>query len=391
MKRLPILLLGLAVFFGTVWPSVCWLTHRHAADFETFHCAARTALAGADPWSIPDMVRTACPKQCWPYLYPAPSLLLLAPFALLPLGAAVVAWSVLNFASAALALWLLRRWSGISTPLLLAVTAIFIPLCLSLEAGQVNLPVLALIAAFLAHGSGAALAAAALIKMSPALLLAPALFARQGRTLLAFAGTGALLLAASLLVVPLSGQVRFFTEVLPRFTDGYPGLDLSMYLTDNHSIARGIIGVWPCVDSAVLSPPARIAYHALVWAILGALVLWTLRTGPGRHADGVWVVFMTIAPVFAWGAHLVFLLPAIFLALAAVERGRLRGAWAAAVITATLLLALPYDWLRWPGFYFPEVDWLFRDSKLLAGLLIGAACVELHARDQTYSRPLSPL
>src|SRR5690606_19088267 len=120
-------------------------------DFGMFWEAGRRIWTGEDPFSTPG----------FGYAYPAPAYLLFAAFALLPLGAAVIAWHVtkLGLLGGSLqALWRLLGRSGLDRPelvLVLATLGIGRSLDSDLQLGQVNVLVLALVVgtawAFLTH------------------------------------------------------------------------------------------------------------------------------------------------------------------------------------------------------------------------------------------------
>lgn len=88
----------------------------HGADFAQFHYHARNWLAGRDPYAggFPIMrVSRVVPE---PLFYPFPSLLAVAPFALLPLRAGAAAFTGV---SSALLAYALIRWAPYQLPMLL--------------------------------------------------------------------------------------------------------------------------------------------------------------------------------------------------------------------------------------------------------------------------------
>ncbi|HEV8218221.1 MAG TPA: hypothetical protein VGP95_20365 [Gemmatimonadaceae bacterium] len=68
------------------------LPFTHGADFAQFHFHARTWLRGGDAYSGGFPVMRATRVVPEPFFYPFPTLLTVAPFALLPLGVAVAAF-----------------------------------------------------------------------------------------------------------------------------------------------------------------------------------------------------------------------------------------------------------------------------------------------------------
>jgi hypothetical protein len=83
-----------ALAIGAAAAVISWLLLplTHGADFAQFHFHARKWLSGADAYSggFPVMRATRIVPE--PFFYPFPTLLVIAPFALLPLGPAVAAF-----------------------------------------------------------------------------------------------------------------------------------------------------------------------------------------------------------------------------------------------------------------------------------------------------------
>jgi hypothetical protein len=84
----------IAVIIGLAAAAVSWLLLplTHGADFAQFHFHARKWLGGGDPYSGGFPVMRATRVIPEPFFYPFPTLLIAAPFALLPLTAAVPAF-----------------------------------------------------------------------------------------------------------------------------------------------------------------------------------------------------------------------------------------------------------------------------------------------------------
>jgi hypothetical protein len=91
--RVPQQIAG-ALGIGTAAAVVAWLLLplTHGADFAQFHFHARNWLGGGDAYSGGFPVMRATRVVPEPFFYPFPTLLAIAPFALLPLGAAVSAF-----------------------------------------------------------------------------------------------------------------------------------------------------------------------------------------------------------------------------------------------------------------------------------------------------------
>src|SRR5690242_1463466 len=92
-RRRTLVIAG-AIGIGAVAAATAWLLLplTHGADFAQFHFHARKWLAGGDAYSGGYPVMRATRVIPEPFFYPFPTLLAIAPFALLPLGAAVSAF-----------------------------------------------------------------------------------------------------------------------------------------------------------------------------------------------------------------------------------------------------------------------------------------------------------
>ncbi len=386
-RPLALALPAVAMVFTIALPCLAWVGFRDAApDFEGFFCAVEATRAGLDPWASGSLTAgTSCTGgDPSPYLYPPPFLLLTAWLPWLAMPTASLVWNGLNLLCGLVAVVLLQRWARPSWPVMLALVALCTPIVENVRAGQVNLAILLLLVLVVTARSGTALATAGLVKMSPGALLLPLLVRRDRRTIMILGVAALLLSAATCLVVSPGEQLRFYTEVLPRFGSGFLDVDLPVHAMEHHSLSRLANDLFPSqIDGRLSAAGARV--HKL---LVGGLFLGLLyRDARGRRAGhthpwlwGAWIVLLTLAPVFTWFTHLVFLLlPATALA-AAAERSLLPRAWTVAFVLAIAVVALPFDWLRWPGFYLPEIDWLLRDVKLFACLTVGACCLELDAR-----------
>jgi hypothetical protein len=110
--------IGGAVAIGCIVAVVSWMAFpfTHGADFAQFHFHARNWLAGRDPYvgGFPVMRRTRLVPE--PFFYPFPSLFILAPFALIPLRAAM---ALFVGASTALLAWGILARSPERLPMLL--------------------------------------------------------------------------------------------------------------------------------------------------------------------------------------------------------------------------------------------------------------------------------
>lgn len=93
------------------------------SDFQVFHAAATAALRGLDPYDLGNLSTSAGRPLELPFLYPSATLVLFAPFAMLPLPIAEFVWLVLQlgFAAALLVRWRRDFVPRIRFPLFLLV------------------------------------------------------------------------------------------------------------------------------------------------------------------------------------------------------------------------------------------------------------------------------
>ncbi len=271
-------------------------TARQPWDFQTYWCAARTAAQGGDPYDIVQLSRQLGRPVELPFVYSPITLLVFLPFALLPAGAASVAWLALK-AGCLVALLLVWLRSFLPRAPILAVTAALAlgfnaAAVWDLEAGNITaieqLLVWSALAAYVAERRklfAALIVAASLFKLWPiallALLLAPS--RRSGADI----GTAALALAAfaAMVWLPVAAGpswARLYLHDLPaERTWGIAnpsaiGL-FDMLLDDNrtpllHPLSRQFL-LWIAYVTALvgLSLP-------VLWRLLGARdpYLWCL-------------------------------------------------------------------------------------------------------------------
>ena len=334
-------------------------------DYASYHYAARVASAGGDPWDLRQLQAAAREdgKRTWvhPYLYPPPFLLVVWPFAQLTLGRGFVGWAVfqeLALLVAALALaWGWRGVHGAVSVVFVGLAALMYGVAYGVELGQANMLVLALVLAAEAarpdrpHLAGGLVGLACMLKMSPGLVVAWWLLSGHRHAVVAAVVTAMAVSVLSLALVDPSGQLAFYTDVLPRFGSGdYNGLTIRIGIFGNHSLPS----LWHAMTSsdtdtdsvrALLSPLARGASAVTGLGLVG-LAAWAFRAKASdatvRAARLATVlVVMVLLPVYTYEHHLVFALPAMALSLAALHLGRLSRAWAVPLGIAVAVLCLP--------------------------------------------------
>ncbi|MEY3213139.1 MAG: hypothetical protein RIT28_3620, partial [Pseudomonadota bacterium] len=328
-------------------------------------------------------------KTVHPYFYPPPFLLTMLWVLPLKLNAAYRLWFWADSAFFVGAVVAALRLIGPSPAAIWALAGLlvaFTPLRNNHLMGQANLPVLALMTAGLAAAEGprrrellggALVGVAAMMKMSPGLLVA--WWLARGRWRAATAACVAAVLL-TLLTLPLLGpalQLHFYRDVLPGFGSGdYHGLKVPLTLFGNHSLPNLWAQVFPAKDG--LSSAARLASSVTNLGLVAAgfAALRAPKDGLAvANAVGALSCLMVIVPAYAYEHHLTFLIPAILASAAALGAGRLpRLAWGPWLLTFALLCA-PLTALKEQAGQSGDVAaFLLQEMKTLAVLLLGALC-----------------
>jgi len=324
----------LAVLWVLVVPG-----RRGFFDVGVYYGAVRHWLGGGQLY---DYLR---PDTVYGFTYPPFAAVLMTPLAPLPWHGAIAVSIVVNVVAGGLVIWWLVRPARWHTWALVAVLCVFLaPVRDTVSFGQVNLVLLALVWADLRRTSwsGAGVGLASAVKLTPGLFVVYLALARQWRALLVAVGVGAgaTLLAAA--VAPEASQT-FWTEAL--WNTGRIG-DLA-YIS-NQSL-RGVV--------------ARLDLSSSWWmaSVLAVVAVWAVRArraaAVGDHRTGfalTGVATCLISPV-TWVHHLVWLLPALYLATSAALATRRRPA-VFLVGAAYVLLCTSAVWL-WPfgGWSFGSV------------------------------------
>jgi hypothetical protein len=377
-----IILCVIAVVIGIILP----ITHYMAEglrlyDFDTFYNATLVVQQGKSPWEIENILMgTEHRIQGGPYLYPPTSFLAIYWIGLLEKPVAQLLWQACNVLALMSGLFLLKRKTSVNWDTILLILALSYPVLRSLQAGQVNLIIFFLLVLVVCYKSGVALAFASAVKISPAFLMLPLLLQKQWRTVIIAALSGLLFVAMTIPLFSLGEQIHFVRHTLPELSTNFLDLNLPLFEMEHHSLTRLFITIWPNEDPCALSTTAAYAHKLLVGGIAFALgwIGYTQKRESSIYLLCAWVVLMVISPVFTWSAHHVFLLiPTLFL-VSAIENRSLNAKWAFLIASSIVTLSLPQETIRLPGQYFPEIDWILRNLKLSASLLLGAACLEAH-------------
>ena len=376
MSQLPTMaprLARLVLVAAVVWHLIAVLSpprqrpprDTEGRDYASYHYALKVALEGGDPYDKAHLDRRAqiegTRTSVHPFFYPPPflgTMVWAAPLRLLD-GFTVWFWiNELMLLVAALALmrwWTpLSPWSG---PAVLTLVAIGYPVVYGAELGQANLVVLGLVvvAGWQADArprlAGTVAGLACMMKMAPAVLVLWWLVQRRWQLVGAAVATA---VAATVLVWPLVGfwtQLRFYGEVLPELGAGnYNGLTIKLGMFGNHSLPNLLHQLFPSGTESRLSGLAR-----LISLVLGGgLLAWLIREWRVRSTDR-WseaaqfsglLVFMLLVPAYTYAHHLVFALPALVVAISAVERGVLGPSWAGPIALCTVVWAYPLPFVK---------------------------------------------
>ncbi|WP_228822043.1 MULTISPECIES: glycosyltransferase 87 family protein [Nocardia] len=287
-----------------------------------------------------------------PFIYPPFAALVLAPFALLPWDIAAFSFFVTSTAALALTLYLVARrvWPGeTERRTALFATACALPLAMLLEPtrstldfGQVNLLLMALVAADCLTEKpkwrrGMLIGLAAAIKLTPAAFVLYFLVRKDYKAAVTAAITGAAATALSFAVLPSASMKYWFGGL-----GNVDGLSGSAFHT-NQSI------------QAVLAR-LRVPEPAftLIWLGLGAVVLALVVAAMRRAAElpalalAINAVFTLLLSPISWSHHWVWIAPALFAIVGYAVRLPLRralGPCAVATVTAAVFVYGPQNWL----------------------------------------------
>jgi alpha-1,2-mannosyltransferase len=384
---------------AALWLAFLWHALRSPVgqyDFSSFYAAALALRHDphADIYAAAVLARSGAAAHVQvqpplPYTYPPLLAMLFTPLTLVPFRVAARLWLLANAglwlaATAILAVelrvWLRRapiarddagrapatsRAGGIDDLTLVALAASaavclpFAPAQQTVLTGQIDLLVLlplALIPALTRGGherwAGGAVALAAMLKLTPVILVGYLLLRRRWEAALAAVAALATLALASLAVV---GPRVFFAAFPEALRVG--GHDTG--LGQNEALFAPLVGAIAAAGPGAAAA-ARDAEYALLLALAVAIgvVLWRARPGPSAETPTYAVglsALLLLAPT-AWVHHYVWVLPAAVpllgvtaaLALGAAEpewRGRGRLLLGVTMAAAALLLpGLPYQW-----------------------------------------------
>jgi Glycosyltransferase family 87 len=331
----------------------------HRRDFSNYYESAWALRNGIDPYSsylAPVGARLGLETGGLLHASETPPFLLcFEPLTLVPPRAAFWTWSTINFAALAIAMYLLLAYRpGLSTRtawLLAGLILMSAPVTVNLYWGQSQLIVLALMAAAMRSmehkrdgAAGLLIAAAALLRAYPLLLVGYLLITRRWRAL-AFATAG---IAAGVLVTVAALGL---TQVL-SFVHG------AIWLTDYSVVNR--------VDNLSLGPFVSRTFWTLTGTAAGSSTDWIRRAAiavadvllfavtiratlldsnrgdPDWRIYSLWIATAIMLSPVAWHHYLLLLIIPFVQLVASASRGRSssRAIWMAAFAYALSAVSL---------------------------------------------------
>ncbi len=343
------------------------LVRGHALhDYASFHAAACAIRAGVSPYRPDELMfgAVSCGMgPVYPYLYPPLLAEVMFPLTFFQPWTARLLWHGIIVCAVVGSAWLLDGWLRARErgPELSAafafVMASFWPLRESHLMGQVNTLVLLLLCVWWTkrektHLAVIALAAAAAIKMSPALLLLVPLVEKKWREL---AHGVAYTAAAILLSCALLGKrgFEFLFGVVAGFVPGghWHSLKLPIDIFGNSSIAAVLIRLGRPADPQRLPGTLALVQTAILVAMLAAFLLRHRKIAADARAAPL-IILMIVAPTFTWEHHLTFAVLAVAMLLATAPARRW---WFAALgAVAVAMMADRLDYYVLPPLKYPR-------------------------------------
>lgn len=249
------------------------------------------------------------------FSYPPFAVLPFVPFTVLPFRVAAALWQAVSLGFVALSFWCLWRavpLSPVAGLLLVALALMYEPLENSLNLGQINLLILALMSVFLwalvsgrSTVAGVSLGLAIALRVHPALFLLYLAWRRAWAPLGWAAASAAACTGIAVVVVGWQETVEYATVVAPKYARAFPGLG-------NLSLTGWLTTVGATVAPSVSMDAWRRVGQVMSLAVLGAAFWWLRPRGvapDGRVAAEVGfltVVLYLVVPNTTIN-HLVFL------------------------------------------------------------------------------------
>jgi alpha-1,2-mannosyltransferase len=354
------------------------LTKVVAFDFPSFYHAARIVFVQGDsPYG--DAFREvsfAMGRKVHPYLYPPPSLIAFWPLAHFSILQAQTGFLIASHLCLLGSLWLIctkltplpaeSRLRDLTIGISVIYILSFDPAQRTLALGQVNLIALFFICLALigikentsAWRVALPLSVAILLKTYPVLLLIPLLFRRKFRAAgltVAFLGV---FTAIAAVTVPDLAWSDWLYLVVPQ--GGYANNAISAGFIWNQSLNAFVTRL--LVPSEFSEAPFALAWLAkplaagLALLVAAATLFFSSRLNRQMRAGiagdleiAAYLLMIFLVAPLSWDHHLVYVLPAVILAISLLVGGSIRSIGAVAVVASIFLLAwsLPIDQPGW--------------------------------------------
>lgn len=378
-KRIILCILLVLYIVIQVYPS--WVkvsSSKSGRDFSSFYYAQKVSWEGGNPYDARQLSQQAkkdkTRKNVHPFFYPPPSLLLFFWTQSFSLHTAYLISFFVNHAIVAGLFVLFRNWLKIASIPLALLFALCTPIADCIMMGQINLVILFMIVWGVQKQRGSFLAGAAMIKMSPALLLWPQIIWRKWKFV---AYTIAFAIIFSVIFLPFMGfeqQKSFYTDVLPQFSSGqYSGLRVPIHLPSNHSIPEFCAQWFPPERGTRISAEAQRFSSVVTIGLLSLLSWLAWKTKSEKKILGAFIVLMVLIPIYTYEHHLVFLiLPSAILLRIQKEHTHL---FSICSYGTLFFLFWPLLWWKEAQKVFPAGKWMIQESKMFAALiLMGLLC-----------------
>ena len=386
--RSRLFFVGMMYFFIQGIPSYNRvISAKHARDYSSFYYAQKVAVEGKSPYHTPYLTQKAkeekTRRRVHPFFYPPPAILIFLWNYPLSLYSSYIIFFVINHILVVWIYVLLKKWLEISWLRLGLLFVVCTPIADSIMMGQVNWIVLLLLLLSFQKKRGAILSAAAMIKMSPAILLLPQIIWKKW-TFVGWCICFAIIFSIiSLPILSFEIQKSFYFDVLPQFSSGkYSGLNVPFHLKSNHSLPELCAQFFPAAEGEIISSTAKnVAMLINMSGVLGLSALaW--KKGEDLCILGAFVVLMVLFPMYTYEHHLIFLLfPAAVLLRNWNEQDR----WFRILSMVTIFfLFWPLSWWKEMQRVLPSMRWWFQESKCMSALLLmGLLCYSsLYSKDK---------
>lgn len=359
-----------------------------AIDYQVYRWAVHTWLAGGD---IMNTAPTVSIGRVLPWVYPPFALAPLAPLALLPFSAGLIALYLLDLTAIGGTLYLVTRhlWPAVGKRGALAVAMVLLPWTLFLEPvyssfglGQVNILLMGLVMADCLAESprwprGLLIGLAAAIKLTPAAFLLFLVFRKDYR-----AAAVAVLTAA---LATLSGFALNYSAAVEYWFGKGPahGVSGSAFHTN-----QSIMGALVRLELPVVAQNGL--WLVLAVAVTIAVAFAIRRVEPVLAVSANALLALLISPT-SWSDHWVWCAPGLLVLLAFAVRRRSFAWLAVAAWTLVTLLAAAFNWMP-AGPPWDVVAHVFGNPYTALGLVLVVLLVRYARGEQVSAAPQpSPL